>query len=190
MSVLLTAQALRVGWQRPVAGPLSFALAAGEIVGLLGPNGCGKSTLLAALAGRATVFSGSLDKRPGLSIALQTQAAIPADGLPLCGRELLQLTGAAPAGLPPWLADRLEVRFDQLSGGQRQYLSLWAILQAPADLVLLDEPTNDLDLAGGEHLALALRQRAAAGAGLFLVSHDHEFVEAVCDRVLHLGAGQ
>lgn len=72
------------------------------------------------------------------------------------------------------------------SGGQRHYLLLWAILQAPTDVVLLDEPTNNLDTAGTEHLAIALRQRVANGAAIILVSHDNDFVSAVCDQALVL----
>jgi ATPase subunit of ABC transporter with duplicated ATPase domains len=108
--------------------------------------------------------------------------------MPISGRELLALTDATPAGLPPWLADRLDVRLDRLSGGQRHYLTLWAVLQAPADLVLLDEPTNNLDQAGVAHLTAHLCERAENGSGLLVVSHDAAFVEAVCDRVIELGA--
>lgn len=188
MNVLLHAEQLVAGWQVPATRPLDLSLAAGEIVGLTGPNGVGKSTVLAAVAGRAKVFHGELEKRPDLRIALQMQDVPPVVGLPLSGRELLALTGATPEGLPAWLADRLDSRLDKLSGGQRHYLALWAILQAPADLVLLDEPTNNLDAAGVAHLTEHLRDRAAAGAGLLVVSHDAEFVAAVCDRVIPLGA--
>ena len=90
------------------------------------------------------------------------------------------------AGLPPWLAGRIDDRLDRLSGGQRHYLTLWAVLLAPADLVLLDEPTNNLDRAGVDHLAGVLRRLAGSGIGLVLVSHDHEFVERVCDQVIVL----
>jgi ATPase subunit of ABC transporter with duplicated ATPase domains len=107
-------------------------------------------------------------------------------GVPLSGRELLALTGATVDGLPPWLAGRIDDRLDRLSGGQRHYLTLWAVLQAPADLVLLDEPTNNLDAAGVGHLAIALRRRADSGIGLVLVSHDHDFVDQVCDQVIVL----
>ena len=177
------------GWQQPATQPVDLTLAAGEIVGLTGPNGVGKSTLLAALAGRATVFSGHIEQCPGLRLALQTQDVPPVDGLPLSGRELLALTDATADGLPPWLAERLDLRLDRLSGGQRHYLALWAILQAPADLVLLDEPTNNLDAAGVAHLTAHLRERAEAGAGMIVVSHDAAFVEEVCDRVLIMGVG-
>lgn len=189
MSPLLKLEKLVAGWQQPATTPVDLALAAGEVVGLTGPNGVGKSTLLAAIAGRAKVFSGRVEQKPGLRLALQTQDVPPVDGLPLAGRELLALTGASANGLPPWLNDRLDARLDQLSGGQRHYLALWAILQAPADLVLLDEPTNNLDAAGVAHLTAHLRERAEAGAGIMVVSHDAAFVEAVCDRIIVLEAG-
>jgi len=185
-AVLLQATGLVAGWQQPATAPLDFTLENGRILGLTGPNGVGKTTVLSALAGRARVFSGSLVLHPGLRLALQTQDVPPVDGLPLSGRELLALTDAAPDGLPPWLAGRLDLRLDRLSGGQRHYLALWAILQAPADLVLLDEPTNNLDVAGVAHLTSALRERVASGSGVVLVSHDHDFVAQVCDQVVVL----
>lgn len=186
MSSLLRAEQLVVGWQQPATQPLDLTISAGEIVGLTGPNGVGKSTLLAAIAGRARVFSGRIEQHPGLRLGLLRQDVPPVVGMPLSGRELLVLTGASPEGLPAWLADRLDIRLDKLSGGQRHYLTLWAILQAPADLVLLDEPTNNLDVAGVAHLTEHLRDRAAAGAGILVVSHDTAFVDAVCDRVIGL----
>lgn len=189
MNSLLQTHRLVAGWDRPATRPVDLGLAAGQIIGLTGPNGVGKSTLLAAVAGRARVFSGTLALQPGLRLAWQTQDIPPLLGLPLSGRELLALSGASPAGLPSWLAGRLDERLDRLSGGQRHYLALWAVFQAPADLVLLDEPTNNLDAAGVAHLATCLRQRAASGAGIVVVSHDAEFVEAACDRVIIMEAG-
>ena len=95
-------------------------------------------------------------------------------------------TLVSPVGLPPWLADRLDQRLDRLSGGQRHYLALWAVLDTPADLVLLDEPTNNLDRAGVAHLTRHLRDLAASGRGILIVSHDAGFVAAACDRVVTL----
>jgi ATPase subunit of ABC transporter with duplicated ATPase domains len=189
MTCLLRTQGLVAGWQQPATQPLDFVIAAGEVVGLTGPNGVGKSTVLAAIAGRAKVFAGRIERAPGIRLGLQTQDVPPVVGMPISGRELLALTDATPTGLPPWLADRLDVRLDRLSGGQRHYLTLWAVLQAPADLLLLDEPTNNLDQAGVAHLTAHLRERAENGSGLLVVSHDAAFVEAVCDRVIELGAG-
>ncbi|MCL2635799.1 MAG: ATP-binding cassette domain-containing protein [Betaproteobacteria bacterium] len=188
MSLLLRAAALVAGWSEPATPALDLQVAAGEIVGLTGPNGVGKSTLLAAVVGRARIFSGRLTMAPGLRLALQTQQLPPVDGLPLSGRDLLAVTGAVPGGLPPWLEGRLDERLDRLSGGQRHYLALWAAIAVAADLLLLDEPTNNLDAAGARHLAQALRQRADAGAGILIVSHDVDFVAALCHRTLLLEA--
>jgi ATPase subunit of ABC transporter with duplicated ATPase domains len=186
-AALLEVDALTAGYVRPVVGPVSLRLGGGEILGIVGPNGCGKSTLLSALTGSARTFSGRIDKRPGLRLSLQQQQPPLIEGVPFNGAELLSLTGASAEGLPPWLASRLGERLDRLSGGQLQFLTLWACLQAPADAVLLDEPTNNLDPEGVAFLEGALRRRAAEGAGLLLVSHDAHFVDAVCDRTVRLG---
>lgn len=185
-AVLLRIEALCAGYAQPVFGPLSLTLARGEIVGLAGPNGAGKSTLLAALCGGARVFSGRIVRAPGLRLSLQQQQLPAGEGIPLCGRELLALTGAGADGLPDWLRPCLAERLDRLSGGQAQFLALWACLQAPADAVLLDEPTNNLDPAGIAFLAGALRRRAQSGAGLLVVSHDERFMASVCDRQVAL----
>ncbi len=184
---LLEIEALAAGYAQPVVGPLSMRLGAGEILGVAGPNGCGKSTLLAALTGSARVFSGRIGKRAGLRLSLQQQKPPEIGGIPFNAGELIALTGAGADGLPPWLASRLGERLDRLSGGQLQFLYLWACLQAPADVVLLDEPTNNLDPDGVAFLEGALRRRAAEGAGLLVVSHDARFVGAVCSRTVKLG---
>jgi zinc transport system ATP-binding protein len=187
---LLCVDNLRAGWDEaagPVIGPLSFVVRAGEIVGLSGPNGAGKSTLLAAISGAAQIFSGSVRLASAARLTLQMQQLPELDGVPLTGAELLRLTGAPTAGLPPWLQSRLFERLDRLSGGQRQCLHLWACLDAPGEVVLLDEPTNNLDPAGIGFLVLALRQRAEQGAAIVLVSHDRDFLVAVCNRIEQVG---
>jgi len=63
---LLRAEGLVAGWQKPATQAVDFSLAAGEVVGLTGPNGVGKSTLLAAFAGRARIFSGRIEQQKGL----------------------------------------------------------------------------------------------------------------------------
>jgi ATPase subunit of ABC transporter with duplicated ATPase domains len=179
---LLEARQLTTGGQRPTHRPLDFTVARGEILALTGPNGAGKSTLLSALAGGgAGIFSGHLQRAPDIRISFLSQLLPSAEGLPLSGAELLALTGACPDGLPPWLAASLNRRLDKLSGGQRQFLMLWSILQAEADLLLLDEPGNHLDKAGLAILPDALRTRAGQNAGIILVSHNTKLTQC-CDN--------
>jgi ABC-type Mn2+/Zn2+ transport system ATPase subunit len=182
---LLEARHLTTGWQRPAHRPLSFALGRGEILALTGPNGAGKSTLLAALAGcGARVFSGHFQREAAIRIGFQSQHLPSIEGLPLTGAELLALTGTSPDGLPSWLAPSLNRRLDKLSGGQRQFLVLWSILQADADLLFLDEPGNHLDKDGLAILPTVLRERAGQNVGIILVSHDMKLTQSCCDKLV------
>ena len=171
------------GYAEPVIGPLSFSVGPGEVVGLWGANGCGKSTLLRAVANQARIFQGELKRKPGLSMAWQIQQPIRLDEMPLNGHDYLRYAKAGrespPARMLPWL-DR---RIDTLSGGQFQLLAVWAILASGADIVLLDEPTNNLDPAGQQALAEILRTAQGIRAVL-IVSHESAFLEQACDRVI------
>ena len=170
-----------------MVGPVSMTLNAGEVLGLWGANGSGKSTLLAAIAERSRRFAGTLWRSPGLRIAVQAQAPERFAPLPVTGRELLTLAGVgndAPEP-PPTLARILHRRLDRISGGQYQLISVWAALAGPANLVLLDEPTNNLDPTHTRALAEMLATDTAHRAVL-LVSHERRFLDAHCTRVLNL----
>lgn len=189
MSVLLELDALVAGYAVPVSPPLSLALRRGEIVGLAGANGTGKSTLLKAILGEAQVHAGRIVRAADSRLAYLPQRPERPAELPLSGRELLRALAADHLPPPPRLAARLGERVDRLSGGEYQLLCLWACLAGDADLVLLDEPTNNLDPA---HVRLAAEEIAAAAEGraTLLVSHDTSFLAAVCTRVLTLAAGE
>lgn len=182
---MLTADGLVAGYAKPVIGPLSFSVAAGEVVGLWGANGCGKSTLLRAIAGKARVFAGRLERPPGMTIGWQLQQPVRLDEMPLNGHDYLRYARAdreaPPARLLPWLPRRV----DTLSGGQFQLLAVWATLGGIADLVLLDEPTNNLDPDSEQLLSEMLRWGQGHRAAL-VVSHERRFLEAACNRVLEI----
>lgn len=182
---LVVLDRVEAGYERPVVGPFSLTIEPGEVVAIWGPNGSGKSTLLSAIAGVAHVFAGTIGRRPRLFVSHHPQHPPPLNNVPLSGRELLALTDADLTGLPDRVRPLLSRRLAALSGGQLQMLQVWASLAAPVDLVLLDEPTNNLDPDGVEMLETAIRARLATRAVL-LVSHDRRFVDAVASRVIDL----
>jgi zinc transport system ATP-binding protein len=110
---------------------------------------------------------------------------LPLDDVPLSGQELLGLTGATGESLPAWIKPFVKRRLDRLSGGQLQFLQVWACLTAPVDLILLDEPTNNVDLPGVEHMAEELTRMRASRAAM-VISHEQRFLERVCTRVIDL----
>lgn len=180
---LLAVRGLEAGYAVPIVGPASFEVAPGEVLGLVGPNGSGKSTLLKAIADDARVFAGEISMKAGLHVAWMEQQAVRLPEMPFSGREYLHFADADnEPPLPPML-DWLGQRIDSLSGGQFQLLRCWAALACDAELVMLDEPTNNLDIESEQALTQALN-REYAGRSVLLVSHDREFLKRVCDRVL------
>jgi zinc transport system ATP-binding protein len=182
---LVVLDRVEAGYERPVVGPFSLAIEPGEVVAIMGPNGAGKTTLLNAITGVARVFAGTVNRRSRLLASHHAQSPLPLNNVPLSGRELLALTGADLRALPDTVKPLLSRRLSELSGGQLQILQVWASLAAPVDLVLLDEPTNNLDAAAVAMLQTAIRGRPA-GRAVVIVSHDRSFVDAVASRVTEL----
>jgi ABC-2 type transport system ATP-binding protein len=182
---VLELQDVVAGYAEPVVGPVSFTLAPGEVVGLFGSNGSGKSTLLGAITGTIRIFSGEIQRAPGTRVAHHRQRPVRPPELPLTGYELLKLTGASPDKVPQSLRDLLAARLDRLSGGQFQLLHIWACLGSPAELVLLDEPTNNLDPSAVDVLQEML-YNGDHGRAVLLVSHEGDFLRSVCRRIVRL----
>jgi ATPase subunit of ABC transporter with duplicated ATPase domains len=182
-AALLDVRALEAGYSSAIVGPATFQVTAGEVLGLVGPNGSGKTTLLKAIADSARIFSGEICREAGLTIAWMEQQALRLAEMPFSGREFLRFAEADEASPPAQMLDWLDQRIDSLSGGQFQLLRCWAALASEARLVMLDEPTNNLDIDSEQALAAALT-REYRGRGVLLVSHDRAFLRHVCDRVL------
>ncbi len=176
------------GASTPRIGPVSLSVDAGEMVALTGPNGAGKSTLLAAITGRAPILSGTCRLAAGTRVQLVEQAHRPDRDLPVSGHDFLAAAGADPRPPAP-LIDWLDRRLDALSGGQRQLLRVWAGLTAPGELVLLDEPSNNLDAAARAQLHRLLRERPPR-RGVLLVSHDPALLALGCDREVAMPEGR
>lgn len=183
---LLAVDGLVAGYTGPVVGPVSFQILAGEIVGLNGPNGVGKSTVLAGITGTARRFAGEVRCKPGLRVAHHRQRPERPREIPLRGTELASLAGADAGAAPALLVAQLARPVDELSGGQYQFLQTWLCMAGPADLVLLDEPTNNLDGTGIELLTQMLAD-FAPHRGVLLVSHETEFLRRTCTRLLDIG---
>ncbi len=203
--ILVQADGLAIGYSgEPVLSDVSFALSAGQIAGVLGPNGGGKTTLFRALLGELEPLSGTVVAPPRCGVVPQTERSrldFPVSALDVA------LMGAISA-LPWWrrpgraersrarealdavgLADRADATFGELSGGQRQRVLVARALVQDARVVLLDEPFSGLDAASAERLESLLAELAADGRTLLVATHDVEQVEA-WDRVLCLNGRQ
>jgi zinc transport system ATP-binding protein len=183
---VLTVEALVAGYNAPIEGPVDLNVSAGEVVGLVGPNGSGKTTVLNAIIGVARVFSGRVVRAAGVRVAFQQQRPVRLPEMPLIGREYLALTSAYRHSTPDVLVPLLAVRLDRLSGGQFQLLHVWACLGSPADLILLDEPTNNMDTQAIRALKALVLTARDRGAGVVVVSHVREVIDAVATRVVSI----
>lgn len=214
---LLSAPALRFeavelrypGEDRAALGPVSFAVAPGETIALLGPSGAGKTSLLALLLGLAQPSAGSImvDAVPlpsaGLAGAVGWMGQAPlitagtiAENIALARPEAAAveiLQAAEKAGLGPLLASRarglaspLDERGAGLSGGERQRIALARLFLAPPPLLLLDEPTAHLDSASEAAIIAALAE-VAQGRTTLIATHSPALA-AIADRVIRLEA--
>jgi len=185
----------------------SLSVGAGQVFGLLGPNGAGKSTLLRLLlgflrptAGRAAI-AGFDCQQQRLSVHEQV-SYLPGEARLFPnyrGREALRLLAELRGtrgrfdlakSVAGSLGLDLEKRVQQLSTGMRQQLALSAVLAADTPLVILDEPTANLDPAARRSVEQLIREAASEGRTVILSSHVLSEVEDVCDRVAILRAGR
>ncbi|MFG6091476.1 ABC-F family ATP-binding cassette domain-containing protein [Enterobacter soli] len=201
MSTLLTAQSLRVDTAfGTLFDSLSFTLKKGDRIGLLGDNGCGKSTLLKVLDGTDSPAAGTVSLA-GHCMMARVEQHLPDAIYPLTMLDavLAQLPAAERDSLR-WKAETLlasmgftpqdtALQSSTLSGGQHTRLLLARALISEPDLLLLDEPSNHLDLP----TMLWLEQFLQNWTGSFvLVSHDRQLLDAVTngswilrDKTLH-----
>ncbi len=188
---------------RTVVDGVSFTVAAGEIVGLIGLNGAGKTSLIDCIAGLARPDAGAVTvagQQPGSVAARRaTGVLLQQPGLParLTVAETLALfAGLHGVGVDERLAAALGLdafsdrRVDRLSGGQAQRLALALALQSGAPALLLDEPATALDPLMRRDLAALLGQRRAAGTAILLATHDLAEAASLCDRVVVLHHGR
>jgi zinc transport system ATP-binding protein len=175
---------------RLVLDHVDLTVGRGEIVTVIGPNGAGKSTLLRAILGLEKLDAGTLRLAPGLTLAYLPQRYHLDPALPLSVRRILTLTHAPTEERLHAMLEELNIGrlLDtsalRLSGGELQRVMLARALLREPDLLVLDEPTQNVDAAGAlEIYQIIARQRARTGCSVLLVSHDLNVVMAATDRV-------
>ena len=190
---------------------VSFALGAGEIVGLIGPNGAGKTTTMRILTGMETVFNGRVtiaglaqpeqreDILRQIAYLPQDVAFAPwrtaAETLDLLGRlsglDTTQLRIKTPEILGSvGLGDKAVVRVGTYSRGMKQRLGMAQAMLTNPRLMILDEPFNHLDPAGRQHIKQLLIDINQKGTAILFSSHILADVEEMMQRLVVLRRGQ
>lgn len=147
-------------------------------IGIVGRNGIGKSTFLGLLTGELSPASGVIERGESLIIGYYRQSGIRFDG----DETVLDIVGDTRLlGRFLFPHDMLTTRVSRLSGGEKRRLYLLTILMRNPNLLILDEPTNDLDIVTLNILEEYLKEY---GGSLLAVSHDRHFLDRVADHLL------
>ncbi|WP_270166369.1 ABC transporter ATP-binding protein [Paenibacillus sp. SYP-B4298] len=190
---------------------ITFRIERGEVFGLLGPNGAGKSTLVRQLAGLSKPTSGSIKlfghdlvaspKIAGHLLAVQPQSL----SLPLQSRaaEIIKITGRIRGLSAQQAAEETQYllsqfglekhankRLIELSGGLRRLVSIATTLICKRPVLILDEPTNDLDPEVRRVVWKVIRETANSGSTIILVTHNVIEAEQALDRVAIIKNGK
>jgi zinc transport system ATP-binding protein len=179
--------------QHRVLHDISLRLRSGEIMTILGPNGAGKSTLIRVILGLLSPTTGTITHAPNLSIGYVPQKISINPTLPITVKRFMQLYRPAQdkeiiKQLTRVNAERLlNKSMQQLSGGEIQRVLLAQALQKEPQLLVLDEPTQGVDVKGQLVLYDLIEQaRHHFNCGIIMVSHDLHLVMAKTDHVLCL----
>jgi energy-dependent translational throttle protein EttA len=178
--------------ERLLIDKLSFKVPPGAIVGIIGPNGAGKSTLFRMITGKEKPDSGKIDIGKSVKLAHvdQSRDALVAEKTvfeDVCGGQDMMTVGKVQMPSRSYLA-RFNFRgadqqkpVGQLSGGERGRLHLAKMLASGANVLLLDEPSNDLDVETLRALEEALLEYAGC---VLVISHDRWFLDRIATHIL------
>ena len=178
--------------EKVILADFSTRILRGDRIGLIGPNGVGKTTLLRLLVGEIEPDQGKVKLGTKLAVAYFDQLRAQLDDEATLadtispGTDFVEI-GGVRKHVMTYLADflfppqRARAKVKSLSGGERNRLLLARLFSQPANVLILDEPTNDLDLDTLELLEALLQDYSGS---VFLVSHDREFLNNVVTQII------
>ena len=173
----------------------NYKLMKGEKIGIIGKNGSGKSTFLNLVVNNNTVTEGSIKIRKNIEISLFDQSGVQFDNEKTIKENLIPgggdylFVGEKKSHICGYLKNflfdpkKIDYKVGLLSGGERNRLLLAKILANPREILILDEPTNDLDM---ETIDILIDFLKVYDGGVLVASHDKDFLEQVVDKYLFL----
>ena len=189
--VMLDVKDLSFGYTRDkiLFKDISFTLAKGECLAIIGKNGTGKSTLLNTIAGELKQFSGSAHSHESISVGHFGQTNISRlnprntvmDEIYLADPKLGEAKVRSICGGMMFSGDASKKKISLLSGGEKSRVMLGQIVACPTNLLFLDEPTHHLDMDSIEALTTAIQSFEGAS---IIVSHSEELLRRVADRLI------
>ncbi|MHC8493253.1 zinc ABC transporter ATP-binding protein ZnuC [Thalassospira sp. SM2505] len=174
-----------------VLDQVSLSIRAGEIITLIGPNGAGKSTLVKTLLGLQKPDSGEVIRKPGLRVGYVPQKLAIDQVLPLTVKRFLTLTRSATRNHCEKVLTQvgashvIDAQMSSLSGGEAQRVMLARTLLLRPELLVLDEPTQGVDVSGQAELYRLIDEiRHELDCAVLMISHDLHLVMAKTDQVV------
>ena len=183
---LFTTKDLVIGYEEPLSSPLNLEMERGSKIVLTGANGIGKTTLLKSLLGLIRPISGLVEQGDYLEIGYFEQE-MPPDIETTCLEEIWQefpgftqyeaRSALAKCGLT---TNHIESKVKVLSGGEQAKVRLCKLINRPSNILVLDEPTNNLDVMAKDELKRALIEYKGS---ILMVCHEPEFYDGIATDV-------
>lgn len=175
--------------QKNIVSNVSFSIPVGKIIGLVGPNGGGKSTLLKAILGLLPLHQGNIVFSEPISFGYLPQRPPNSFDLPITVNEALHIYNATTDKAKILLKSLglthiVKSPLHQLSGGELQKVFFIIALAQDPNLILLDEPSANIDKESDEELRSLLETEKAQGKSIVIVSHDIDSIVRNTDEIV------